>query len=1231
LENIRSFKSTNRRNKSLEVVHLANGENHLDPYLNVFNSLTVAMRKITSSLPLQELAKLVLADNKADTSRGNKFIDIGFSAEHNQKRRRRHGGVAIPNKLEKTPTQPDTIFHKALLGMTDLLDLVCQDDAKGKVFRDPLREALFAGTLVKGNRIEALRVALTNSDNVVSCHCDDKNDVSQNFEGVINFSKWLLLDGVWWRLSLIGYSRKSVAGCLRRIKLYKPLVARISNFYKAMPVERKLITPALLQPAKFSSCDEAYRLKPHANKCVFYSVFVDSLTRLQKHLHLSVWHVLALVTNTIVSETPDYFRFVSNHFLNLSGKHLQKIRAQGPTAFALNFYSRLFDEKDRRRTLHLKVPGQRHQPHYNTRQNDVVVLKSIANFFRLYQAFQHLDSKLASDRHFYGKAIANLEAGYQTTGVFGAGCLTAQHLIHIGALCGLFPPEMLLHAEIGITTNSYKYLRRWEGMTDHHEDTRQLLACVGHQCRTSEAVAENLICKYGQDLTQPPPPPLLVPNRPKPKAPPPSTTGQMTRKEKAYWADQSPVWTTKSSPYRDSIFKDQYLYDLDDDKKLVEVTASGVRTVEFLSSRCLSSVHKEPPVAFSYWRLKAKSKRPVSQMKGSTRKHLRRLMALPPASLSSNEMNRSVTEPRARLKIAESDDDSVADSDAHQEEDDQSYQDDDQLIMQFISLPANNCPPSFPNRKVGRPKKPLPPDMPDFNFDQLLDDNDSDADESDDDGSEMQANPPPSVPNRKLGRQTKKKSYMPDSNFVDAVHLLVHNDSDADDSEDDGSDDDGCDGYDESDEWLPRSGSRTTNIDIQRGRIEQHRESTDNVKKRTTDIDIQRRKIEQHRESTDNVKKRKKTNAPVTFAKAHAGNCRTGKISSKRARPGGVDAAVLHVDKMECKKQKRSPKSSTGKRSESAARTTFELPGEVECTSGVLGKSRKNTMVDDNIDSEVQTTRVEALYKRRLAAIAKRKVRLEEEDAALESSAGEYCKSWKRLDEFTQITWGEDDTSSDEEEWQEVNKGRFENLAVAKPIPLSISLSPIIPPTSISIPSSIRMPLKLEQAATKALHLPPFHNQFISRETFDRPARPGESHPTTMVASHFSYPSGPGRPNATWFPPSDLGSDIVAAFSPGSLLAPDGKRYHESRNIAATYLFVAAVLQGDAKFMGSVLAPQRCLQASVTLMVDKKRHDSLFDARPLGVITSHIDNNGFSFSFVNAQGLFIGPQLTTNT
>jgi hypothetical protein len=103
-------------------------------------------------------------------------------------------------------------------------------------------------------------------------------------------------------------------------------------------------------------------------------------------------------------------------------------------------------------------------------------------------------------------------------------------------------------------------------------------------------------------------------------------------------------------------------------------------------------------------------------MKGSTRKHLQRLMALPPAALSSNEMNRSVTEPRARLKIAESDDDSVADSDADQEEEDQSDQEDDQLITQFITIQANNPPPSLPNRKVGCQKNPPPDIMPRSNF-----------------------------------------------------------------------------------------------------------------------------------------------------------------------------------------------------------------------------------------------------------------------------------------------------------------------------------------------------------------------------------------------------------------------------------------------------------------------------------------------------------------------------------
>jgi hypothetical protein len=117
LESIRSFKSTNCGNKSLEVVHLANGENHLDPYLNVFNSLSHTMHKITSSLPLQELAKLVLADNKAQTPvEGTSSSTLAFQPSTTRSTSGVASTVALPppNLLKKTPsTQPDSIFHQA--------------------------------------------------------------------------------------------------------------------------------------------------------------------------------------------------------------------------------------------------------------------------------------------------------------------------------------------------------------------------------------------------------------------------------------------------------------------------------------------------------------------------------------------------------------------------------------------------------------------------------------------------------------------------------------------------------------------------------------------------------------------------------------------------------------------------------------------------------------------------------------------------------------------------------------------------------------------------------------------------------------------------------------------------------------------------------------------------------------------------------------------------------------
>jgi hypothetical protein len=73
-------------------------------------------------------------------------------------------------------------------------------------------------------------------------------------------------------------------------------------------------------------------------------------------LHLSAWHVLALVHNTIISET-----------------RIDQERARygnlGPIDLGLAFYGLIvfFDLKERRKDR-TPVLKQRHQPHYNVRQ-----------------------------------------------------------------------------------------------------------------------------------------------------------------------------------------------------------------------------------------------------------------------------------------------------------------------------------------------------------------------------------------------------------------------------------------------------------------------------------------------------------------------------------------------------------------------------------------------------------------------------------------------------------------------------------------------------------------------------------------------------------------------------------------------------------------------------------------------------------------------------------------------
>ena len=631
LSSITSFVKKNKRKDSLHVVHMIKDCNYELAELNLFNELSPEMIALAQSMPLRQLAQAVHDSFKEDKSRGNKFIDVGFSSDINTKRDKEFGGVSRPQRLDRSS---EPMFEAAMVAMTNMCDLVCQPNVKGKVFRDEVRNRLFAGKHTRGNRIEALRVALTNGKHIVACHVDDKNDVLEYFRGVINYSEWFMIEGEWWRLSIIGYSRKSIAGSLRRTDLYQPLVERVATYYQAMTPARKDITSALLDFSGIPRTQVAKRLKPHANKCVYYSIYVHCLTHLTTKLGLSQWHVLAMLTNTIVSESPDFFYMATAKILkSCKSSVAQKKRycSLGPIDFAYEFYTIVFDDKLTRTT----VPGQRHQPHYNRRQKKMVINQSVKNVYRLYRAFLHLDDRLASDPHYYGKAVAFMEHGYLSTGVYGAGGLTGQHLIHIGVLCGLFPCGMLSHAEIGEATNSYKYLQRWEGLSDHLEDTRQLLACLGTKLDLPHFICENVVCKFGQDQTVQPPKPKGVPKpkkacKAKRKVKVPLPKGKKSRKDRS---NNECAWKPKKNPYRDSIYRKQGLYYLNGDQKLVKVTALGSRVILPIASRCSallpqfeSEVEPTDDVGYDYWRKRTPGRR-VVQMKTGTRSHLTQLLA----------------------------------------------------------------------------------------------------------------------------------------------------------------------------------------------------------------------------------------------------------------------------------------------------------------------------------------------------------------------------------------------------------------------------------------------------------------------------------------------------------------------------------------------------------------------------------------------------------------------------
>jgi hypothetical protein len=273
---------------------------------------------------------------------------------------------------------------------------------------------------------------------------------------------------------------------------YKPCLQRIMSFYHNLSEEKKTITIYWVKElVKLSTNDGfAVRLPVHVDKFVFYSPFIWRILQLTQMYSLDVYKRLSLVYMCILSESPDIFIKVTNNLLKD-----KTFWGQECDDIATKLYSSIWEIKI---TTH-HTPGQRHAPTVNKKGTLERVTHSLKLMAALHLACKELSMHEKGDMYYFNKAIAIFsDSNY---GVFHAGGLLSQHLLIIGAACGIYPIEFTAYGEICETKTKEGLHARFGLFSDSStssDESKNILKALSHLTGKSVMYCENLVCKEFQ-------------------------------------------------------------------------------------------------------------------------------------------------------------------------------------------------------------------------------------------------------------------------------------------------------------------------------------------------------------------------------------------------------------------------------------------------------------------------------------------------------------------------------------------------------------------------------------------------------------------------------------------------------------------------------------------------------------------------------------------------------------
>jgi hypothetical protein len=485
-------------------------QNHtLTGMITVTNILPNTTSEVLNSFDLPAIMDAINTHGSGDIKRGNQKLDTGLASGRCQVRRKKWYGVAGPNILKGTQ---DPVIKQMRQQLYKLLFVGVPSEWVGRVYYDPERQSLFEVDSDchwrKGTQIHACRAATSTTFSRLCIHRDSHNDNADPCFAPVMVASWLLLiDNLPTRIALITYSRRSVSETMKKIKKYKPAIEQISNFYgKMKDAGRHCIYQGIfLQEYKtMGNCDlTAVRLPPNCDTCLHWSSMgADALLQINRKYRPSYQQGLALLLSVCASNSPDYFRVITNRILGNEdfGKSYFK---KEPVQIAIEVYEMIFGFKKESTRRGQKLLGQRHQPCGNIQASRTDIELSLQNLIKVCDEVTAWNKKRSLGRNkdvrdSYNVVLSTFCNGTLEGGIYGAGPLIANKLIQVGALVGLFPFQYLMQSKIAVSTRTFGYLSSVFNLHDVDTDSPILLDAIAAMTDTNVRIAEGTCCKAAQ-------------------------------------------------------------------------------------------------------------------------------------------------------------------------------------------------------------------------------------------------------------------------------------------------------------------------------------------------------------------------------------------------------------------------------------------------------------------------------------------------------------------------------------------------------------------------------------------------------------------------------------------------------------------------------------------------------------------------------------------------------------